>query len=239
MRAGVLVLHGFTGTPWEVEPLALALRAAGYLVECPTLPGHCTTPEELARTSWRAWQGAAEAAWARLGRRTERRAVVGFSMGGLLAIRLSAAHEDVGALVTVGTPIALPGWAARAARLLGRFGPRVALPKLRGSDIKDPAAHAASPSYDRIPASALGELLALARAARADLRLVRAPTLVVHATHDHTAPYAHAAQLAAGLGSTDVRMLTLAESFHLAFVDVEADRAIEGVSRFLGHRLAR
>ncbi len=238
MRSGVLVLHGFTGTPWEVEPLALALRAGGHVVECPTLPGHCTSPEELARTPWRAWQGAAEAAWARLGRRTERRAVVGFSMGGLLAIRLAAAHADVGALVTVGTPLGLPGWAERAARLLARLGPRAALPKLRGSDIKDPSARAASPSYDRIPAAAVGELVALARAARADLPRVRAPALVVHATHDHTAPYAHAARLAAGLGSADVRVLTLAESFHLTFVDVEAERAIEGVSRFLEHRIA-
>ncbi len=238
MRSGVLVLHGFTGTPWEVEPLVVSLRQAGHLVECPALPGHCTSPEELARTSWRAWQGAAEAAWARLARRSARRAVVGFSMGGLLAIRLAAAHADVAALVTVGTPIAVPSWAERVARWLSHLGPRAALPKLRGSDVRDPAARAASPSYDRIPAAAVVELIALARAARADLAHVRSPALVVHARRDHTSPYAQAAQLATRLGSADVYLLTLAESFHLTFVDVEAPLAIARVSSFLEERLA-
>ena len=58
---GVLVLHGFTGNPQSMRPLAQALAAAGFTVELPLLPGHGTSVEDLIPTRWEDWSGAAEA----------------------------------------------------------------------------------------------------------------------------------------------------------------------------------
>jgi len=85
---GVLVLHGFTGSPWEVAPLAEYLRAAGHSVAVPRLPGHGTSLEDLDRTGPEDWLVAARLALETLAASTSEQHVVGFSMGGLLACRL-------------------------------------------------------------------------------------------------------------------------------------------------------
>src|SRR5258707_8393969 len=99
---GVVLLHGFTGTPFEVRPLADALAAQGCSVEVPLIAGHGGTAAELAATSWRDWLASAEDAIVRLkeGAGSERVTIVGASMGGLLALRLAHLRpNDIEALV--------------------------------------------------------------------------------------------------------------------------------------------
>ena len=78
---GVLCLHGFTGNPTAVRPLADAFAAAGYSVELPRLPGHGTTIEDMQTTGFADWSAEAEAALQRLAGRVRaglrRRAVDG------------------------------------------------------------------------------------------------------------------------------------------------------------------
>jgi carboxylesterase len=90
----VLCLHGITGTPFEVKPFAEAFGRAGYSVEAPMLAGHGQTLAELARSTWAGWLTSAEEKLAALEARTRGRpvAVLGFSMGGLLALRLARLH---------------------------------------------------------------------------------------------------------------------------------------------------
>ena len=61
---GALVVHGFTGNPQSMRPLAEAFAHAGYTVELPLLPGHGTKVEDMLETGWDDWSGAAEAAYA-------------------------------------------------------------------------------------------------------------------------------------------------------------------------------
>ncbi|MES1206311.1 MAG: hypothetical protein ABUS79_10280, partial [Pseudomonadota bacterium] len=65
-RRAVLCLHGITGTPWEVRPLAEGFMRLGCSVEAPMLAGHGGTLADLARTTWRDWLASAEAALTRL-----------------------------------------------------------------------------------------------------------------------------------------------------------------------------
>ena len=50
-RVGVLVSHGFTGSPFSMRPWAQHLADAGYTVRLPRLPGHGTRWRELNTTS--------------------------------------------------------------------------------------------------------------------------------------------------------------------------------------------
>ena len=59
-RLGVLVLHGFIGSPASVTPWARHLAAAGHTVAAPRLPGHGTRWQDLNATTWRDWVSAAE-----------------------------------------------------------------------------------------------------------------------------------------------------------------------------------
>src|SRR5918998_1676938 len=81
-RHGVLVLHGFTGCPQSMRPLAEAFADEGYTVDLPLLPGHGTSPDDLAATRWSDWSGAAEAVYENLAARCDRVVVAGLSMGG-------------------------------------------------------------------------------------------------------------------------------------------------------------
>ena len=104
---GVLVLHGFTGNPQSMRPLAEALAAAGFAVDLPLLPGHGTDMSELLDKRWSDWCATAEQALTDLEKRCESVVVVGLSMGGTLTcwlaeLRRSNAGEDC-TLITTAT----------------------------------------------------------------------------------------------------------------------------------------
>ena len=50
---GVLLCHGFTGTPQTLRGWADYLAGQGLTVSLPRLPGHGTTRQDLARTGTR------------------------------------------------------------------------------------------------------------------------------------------------------------------------------------------
>src|SRR2546428_11994973 len=86
----VLCLHGFTGTPFDVEALARALESRGHLVAAPTLPGHGGSVNDLAATTADDWLSGADAALTRLADAGGARvAIAGASIGALLALRLA------------------------------------------------------------------------------------------------------------------------------------------------------
>ncbi|MBV9092982.1 MAG: alpha/beta fold hydrolase, partial [Streptosporangiaceae bacterium] len=86
---GVLLCHGFTGSPQTLRPWAEYLAEAGLTVSLPRLPGHGTSWQDLARTTWREWYAEAEAAFGTLTARCEQVFVFGLSLGGCLALRLA------------------------------------------------------------------------------------------------------------------------------------------------------
>ena len=69
---GALVLHGFTGNPQSMRPLAMALGNAGFTVDLPLLPGHGTSVADMIPTRWEDWSEAAEAAYQGLSARCDK-----------------------------------------------------------------------------------------------------------------------------------------------------------------------
>jgi carboxylesterase len=89
-RIGIALIHGFTGSPISLRPLAERLSARGFAVELPRLPGHGTSEKDMAKTRYSDWVSAADAALYRLERRCERVVVGGLSMGAAITIDLCA-----------------------------------------------------------------------------------------------------------------------------------------------------
>src|SRR5262245_12297722 len=177
---GVLCLHGFTGTPFEVRPLGDALAARGIGAVGPRLTGH-EDVESLARTGWIDWLNEAEAELARLRRRYRRVAVAGLSLGGLLALSLARRHRDLRALCALSTPLWLPPAVAVAIRALAYVtrARLTSIPKA-GADIRDAAAKRSFPTLGAMPLATLRSMLDLMTRVRAELPHVRVPTLVMH-----------------------------------------------------------
>ena len=101
---GVLLCHGFTGSPQSMRPWAEHLEADGFRVVLPRLPGHGTTWQELNQTRWEDWYAHVERAFLDLRAECERVFVCGLSMGGGLAIRIAEQHGDAVAGVAVVNP---------------------------------------------------------------------------------------------------------------------------------------
>jgi carboxylesterase len=235
---GVLLVHGFTGSPFEMRLLGEDLAHRGYTVEGVRLAGHGGTTGDLARSSWRDWYASADAALTRLRERVggARVAVAGLSMGGLLTLELARRRpEELVAIGVMSAPLWLPPHAEQFARrmtsvpLLRSF----ALPKLAGSDIRDPEMkrrNGIAQGRAAMPVRALLSLVELGAYLRDKLGDVRTPTLLVHSERDHTVPFACMDAIAHRLGTCDYAKLTLHDSFHVVTLDVERERVFAAVA---------
>ncbi len=224
----VLCLHGLTGTPYEVRPPAEALAEAGFACLGPLLPGHGTHPEELLGLEHGAWQDAALAAWDQLALTHVRVYMLGLSMGGLLALAVSAERPVAGS-VLIGTPLRLRPWVTTGVRLLHRWVR--SLPKT--PSILDPAARDRHPGYRRMPLPALRQLLRLQRALRPRLARVRAPLQLIFSRRDPSVDPSNAGQIARAVSSARRDLIFLEDSGHVSPVDRERERLAASIVDFL------
>lgn len=213
-----LLLHGLTSTPWEVRPVGLALREAGFHAESLWLPGHGTRPEDLAEVSWEAWAAAVTERYDRMVGEHGEVAVLGTSLGGTLALWL-AAERAVAAVVSMGGAVRL-NRAARLARLVARFRPYQAK-RPQGSAIFDDEARLRHPSYHKTPLRAIAQMDALTRQLRPRLPEIEAPLLVMHARLDTVIAPENAIRIYEGARSEVKKLLWLERSDHIITEDVE------------------
>lgn len=195
-RAGVLLMHGFSGSCSEIRKLGEDLYAAGFSVVAPALAGHGTSPDDLLRVTREDFFATAEAAYRDASARFERVYVVGLSMGGTLGLHLAARH-DVAALVTISTPVFMGRFVSLSVPIAMRWAP----------DRKVISNYAAwrgeVVGYTTTPLSSLGVFLDVLKTVRRELPRVTAPLYVIHSLGDQTVPAANAAFIAAHVASQE------------------------------------
>jgi carboxylesterase len=226
---GVVLSHGFTGTPASMLPWAEHLAAAGYTVRLPLLPGHGSRWQDTNRSRWTEWYGAIEDAYAELAARCETVFACGLSMGGTLVTRLAEQHGDgIAGLVLVNPSYATERFDAKFARYISwamRSSPGI------GSDIKKP--DVVEPALDRTPVQAFVSLQKLWRVTQADLPKVTAPILLFRSREDHVVEPLSGRLLQAGATGTTVREVILENSYHVATLDNDAPAIFEGSVEFI------
>jgi esterase/lipase len=221
---GVLLLHGFTGSPFSVRPWGEHLAAAGFAVRAPLLPGHGTRWQDCNLTTEQHWVDAVSGTLDRLTAECDRVVVAGLSMGGTLAIRLAELRpDDVAGLVLVNPSLLTQRLDAKLLPLLARLTPSWAP---IGNDIKKPGV--TELAYPKLPTRAVLGLRRLWTATRADLGRVTAPLLVFRSVTDHVVEPASVRVLLAGVSSTDVAEVLLEDSYHVATLDNDAPRIAAG-----------
>ncbi|UZJ23556.1 alpha/beta fold hydrolase [Rhodococcus antarcticus] len=220
---GVLLCHGFTGTPQSMRPWGEHLAAEGFAVRCPRLPGHGTRWQEMNTTRWPDWYATLEAELDVLVARGRPVLVFGLSMGGTLALRLAQQRPEVAGLVLVNPSLRTERRDAPLLPLLSRLVGSVA--GVAG-DIAAPGV--TEVGYDRTPLKAAASLLELCGVVRADLGTVRVPVLLYRSRVDHVVDPSSALALHAGLGTADLTEVVLENSFHVATLDVDAPLIFTG-----------
>jgi len=224
----VLLIHGLSGTPYEMRYLGERLAAAGMRVLGVRLNGHAGTPEELGATDETSWYESVVEGFERVRQYGDPKVVVGLSMGALLAARLAAdQREAVAGLVMLAPALLLPASRRLALRLMRparAWGDKIYFRIGGGSDIHDDAARSIHPGTRLMPLRAALSLVDLSNRIRPRLGEIVQPTLVMHGRRDHTCPHDRNVEFVMShLGSVEKRSVTLEESYHVLPVDSEKD----------------
>ncbi|MFI8234036.1 alpha/beta hydrolase [Streptomyces sp. NPDC085900] len=232
-EVGVLLCHGFTGSPQSLRPWAEYLAERGLTVSLPLLPGHGTRWEDMQLTGWQDWYAEVDRELRALVERCEQVFVAGLSMGGALALRLAAKHGDAVSGVVVVNPAnkvhGLSAYALPVARHLVRTTKGIA------SDIAKEGS--TELGYDKVPLHAAHSLRNFFRLVDSELPQVTQPLLLLHSPQDHVVPPVDSARILGRVSSRDVREVLLEQSYHVATLDHDADRIFEESLAFIG-RLA-
>lgn len=228
-RVGVLLSHGFTGSPASMKGWGEYLARQGYAVSVPRLPGHGTTWQDMNTTTWADWTGEIERAFEALSNQVDTVFVAGLSMGGGLALRLAADHPDrVAGLVLVNPAVATDRKDVKLLPVLKHV-----IPSFPGitNDIKKPGIE--EHGYTRTPLRAAASMFQGYKALRTDLGRITCPVLIYRSTVDHVVDPSSARIILAGVASTDAREESLENSFHVATLDNDAERIFEGSAAFI------
>lgn len=224
---GVLVVHGFTGCPRSMRPVAEAFADAGFTVEMPLLPGHGTSVDDMITTGWADWSGAADDAYVDLAGRCADVVVVGLSMGGALTAWLATRHPGIAGIVCINPIVEVDQSIVDLATQLMESG-QDRIDSI-GNDIAKP--DAAEGAYDATPLAPLVSLAEGATDLRADLGKITSPLLLLTSPQDHTVPPPNSDVLAAAV-SGPVERIALERSYHVATLDYDADLIVSEALAF-------
>lgn len=202
-----LLIHGFSGMPGELRGLGEVLAAHGLRVYGMLVAGHSGHPDEMLRAGRKQWIASTEEALAHLDS-YRHVIVIGFSMGGVLALRLAARQQErVAGVVVLSTPTRFTGgWQIKAVPL-ARYVMKWFYP-LSTLDLSDPAARSEVikqarmrvPDIEidfsneammaelnkmvRLPVPAIAELFALTNEERRNLQRIKSPLLIIQSRAD-------------------------------------------------------
>lgn len=234
-QIGVLLLHGFTGSPVSMKPLAELLSQRGFAIEVPLLPGHGTQPRDLLPTRYADWRAEALAALNRLKARTQQVFAVGLSMGGTLVLDLASTEVLQGAVTINAQILDRGGLVVKLAPLIEKIVPLApaSAAGLTKNDIKKGGDEQA---YDWVAAAAGNSLVRALPEVRGRLRDIKIPLFVIYSRDDHSVPPENSKAIPGLVGSSDtaqVRVLELTDSYHVAPLDNDLPLLGERISAFV------
>ncbi|MEJ7834090.1 MAG: alpha/beta fold hydrolase [Nocardioides sp.] len=228
-RIGVLLSHGFTGSPASIKPWGRHLGALGYGVHVPLLPGHGTTWQELNTLTWDDWYAETTRAFDALCVDHDLVYVGGLSMGGALALRLAADHPDrVAGVLLVNPAVATKRLDVKLLPVLKRVV--ASFPGI-ANDIKLPGVE--EHGYTRTPLKAIHTLLRAWPPLIVDLPRVTAPLLYFRSAEDHVVDDASQPIITSRVSSREIVESTLPDSYHVATLDHDAEKIFTESADFI------
>ena len=251
----IVLFHGLSSTPQELQLLARGLQRAGYTVYLPYLPGYGDDGRGRKRlvTPWRDWLDQALHTFDQIRAGHAQVAVGGLCMGATLALQVAAQRpREVAAVIALSVTLWHDGWAlpwytaflplaalapfSLRARFYHREGPPYGVKdeRMRAwiaremNNTQSSMAGAATLTF-----ASLLEARRLFLATRALLPRVEAPTLIVHAVEDEMSSPRNAEYLARKVGARLTRLVMLRDSYHMITLDQEKDRVLAETRDFL------
>lgn len=225
-ETGILLSHGFVGTPQSVREVGELLnRDGGFTVLAPRLTGHGTSIYELEEAKFTDWLGDLENAYLELKETCKDVFVIGQSMGGALCLQLAAKYPEIKGVVTINAALHVPAFDEYRNAQGPRFIPEGA------PDIKDTAAHEIT--YDSVPLSAVHELQKILDLTIQRLDKVEIPVLTLTSEEDHVVPPSDSKYIIENVSSKNKGQIILKNSYHVASLDFDKEKIAQYSNRFI------
>lgn len=229
---GVLLIHGFSGSPAEMRYLGDMLNQRGYSVLGVRLAGHGTNTAEMAETGYKDWIESAEGAFDRLSGKCSKVFVVGFSMGSLLALKIAEDGKKVSGVVAISPPM----YTSLYMRVLSwwiTFWPGKTFTIGALSSFLDSKDGYKVVTYEKVPKRKILDLLAIVNLVRKSLSKVNVPVLVLQGGMDVIIPESSGREIITGVESVNKKLIRLPLSTHVVPMGIDRDRVVDLVSGFL------
>lgn len=231
-RTGVLLSHGYTGSPQSMRYLAEGLAKVGFTVALPRLKGHGTTPADMATSTASDWIADLNKALTWLKERCDTLFMTGLSMGGTLTLYMAGQYPNLfKGIIPINAAIFMNS--PDMASLAYMVGAPAEVPGL-GGDIKAPGV--TELAYSVVPVPTIKELMALAKVTEELLPRITCPVLSIASRDDHIVPPANAVYILQRIASQEKSLLWLENSYHVATLDNDKDMIVqESVAFFHAH----
>ena len=239
-RIGVLLVHGFVGTPAEIQPLTDAVAAEGFTTLSLRLSGHGTHVRDMQYTRWTDWVMDVDDGLNILSCLCDEIILCGFSMGGTLCLITAARHPQIKAVITIESPLRMQQeWMITPLQLLSLILPVInplpfikhLLPKSKKQEITQMIT--ASIGYHQFATRGFAEILKLLRYSRRQVASIIAPALLIHSKLDDVVDFANVNLIAESISSTSIQTMYLENSRHNVILGPEASQVIQTVISFL------
>jgi len=238
-KTGVLLIHGYMAAPEEVRPLGAFLHRHGYTVYACRLPGHGTSPEDLAGRSWEEWLMAVERGYLILANTCRDIVLGGFSCGANLALLAGADNlPNVKAVFAINPPNRLRRKTARLApavilwsKLVERISGEEANEYFVPNEPEYPDIN-----YTRNPISSLREFMELRAKVSERLKNFSLPVLVIQGSDDPVVDPEGSRNLYQELGSKNKELAIYTGDRHVIIRGVGSERIFARVSSFIQSR---
>lgn len=215
-RKACLLLHGFTGAPYEVEPLARYLEQYGWDCHLPTLAGHGGDLRQLRPVTRKDWIDSARETADNLTQTYDSFDLIGFSMSGLIAAFL-ANRYPVRRLILLNAAVYYVSPARFTASLFHRAGANLV---------------GWRPAKNRTPMTAVMQFMRLVHDLKPELGRVQVPTMVVQGGLDPVI-HPHSSIYIMRKLSGEKELHVYPKARHLICLDTQCSHMFADVEQFL------
>ena len=217
---GVLILHGFMGSPLSSRPMARFLNQRGFFVHCPLLPGHGSYPDKLYRVPRSLWLAEAEEAYQIVREHCDELFIIAHSMGNVLASHVTLKFGGIAGIAMLAPVCDVPDSRLKYVKYVRHFMPwyyphqskRESMQKLVRERVLDfdptidydsPEFQSRLPSVSRVPISGMHEMVQMIEQGRKMWPKLDVPVRIFAGEDDYAAPPRNARTIYSQLPGSD------------------------------------